>query len=500
MQLPRILSDGLDSIATHVHSDRSKRVIPPMIPMGSAAVAMAVGGFFATSALAAPPAPPQYLNQASATSFYDSAICTTTGDVWDSSFAQFVSTGLGVGTTNAYNEVAFDFNECYGGGMIDELQALNLVPASYTSASQWNQLAWGGSRDPASGGKPISYYSLQYMKSLAAGNNVLQAAKDGYNKDLVGPVVANVQGGNPIETPQYTSSGPIGDAILPGKNDPLNTVNNNQYLAVLFAGSDSDALNFNSLNQAYSTLNNLGYAKANIYILYPGGGAAANPTAAGTIAAAFGGSTVVDATAANLQAAWAKNGTFINGKTTANTQVFYWNGMEHGTYGFNALAYIQNQISNTIQAGVNYGIQLQQQFLNQLQQTYQYFTGLGITSGLDLPTIEIQSNGPVTGLTVSLDGDSLSEIGSPVDLYGNEYEYDYQLGSADMGDLESSLNDSLDVNWSGGGDPFSGIYIDNGDEPEALADAEDVPEPVSMGLIAVGGSILLLRRRRTIAE
>lgn len=78
----------------------------------------------------------EYLNQNSATSFYHSGIVTTNGVVWDTSFADFVNSGIGVN----YNEIAFAFMECFGGGgMIDELGALNLVPASYTAASRWNE-------------------------------------------------------------------------------------------------------------------------------------------------------------------------------------------------------------------------------------------------------------------------------------------------------------------------------------------------------------------------
>jgi hypothetical protein len=138
-------------------------------------------------AILAPPAPPlEYLNQNSTTWFLHSGIVTTTGTVWDTNFANFVNTGI----RNKYNETAFAFMECYGGGMIDELGALDLVPASYTSASRWNARSYAWNGDPASGGKTESTYNLHFAP--AAGGNaamtMISAATAGQAGDVLGPL------------------------------------------------------------------------------------------------------------------------------------------------------------------------------------------------------------------------------------------------------------------------------------------------------------------------
>src|ERR1700760_2712662 len=74
-----------------------------------------------------------YSNQNSATTGWHSGIATGSGVVWDTDFAKMVTGALG---TN-YNEAAFAFMQCFGGGMIDELKSAGLTNTAYTSAAAY---------------------------------------------------------------------------------------------------------------------------------------------------------------------------------------------------------------------------------------------------------------------------------------------------------------------------------------------------------------------------
>jgi len=338
----------------------------------------------ARATLVPPAAPLQYLNQNSATSFYHSGIVTTNGVVWDTNFANFVNTGIG---TN-YNEIAFAFMQCFGGGMIDELGALNLVPASYTAASQWNQPSVSGARDPAGGGLYQSYYNIPFAPAAggAAVNTMLQAATTGYNRDLVGPVINKPM---PFgETPQYTSSGPIGDSITLDRNNPNNPTKNTNYLAILFGGAVANNNNLNSLVRMYNALIARGYAANQIYVLYPGGMTPGNIVPVNA-----------NATAANLKTAWT---TVASGKTSPTTQIYYWSGPAHGQLTFDWVGFLKS-LGQSILKGITYSFNLVGSFVSQLQSIYSFYLGAPQAS-LELPFVEVATQSPASGLTAALNG------------------------------------------------------------------------------------------------
>ena len=129
---------------------------------------------------------PVYVDQNSTGTNWHSGICTSDGKVvWDSPFTWMVTNPLGL----TYEETAFGFMECYGGGMIDELLPVvgtNLDVTSFISAAKHNERAWAGTRDAASGGKRESYYNLHYSPQ-AGGATVYrhdEAGQNAYNNDL----------------------------------------------------------------------------------------------------------------------------------------------------------------------------------------------------------------------------------------------------------------------------------------------------------------------------
>ena len=159
----------------------------------------------------APAAFPEYVNQDSANTHRHSGICTSDGKVvWDSVFATLVSgcqLPVWPPPQPTYEEIAFAFMQCYGGGMIDELLTIGgngLDPASYTSAARESEKAWWANTDPASGGLRESLYNLHYSgwAGGATTHTHVEAATNGNNNDLYGPVVSN-----PLkEHPQYLES------------------------------------------------------------------------------------------------------------------------------------------------------------------------------------------------------------------------------------------------------------------------------------------------------
>src|SRR5579871_3105847 len=130
-----------------------------------------------------------FSNQNSANTFYHSGICTAgNGVIWDSQFAALANVALAA--PGNYKEIAFDFNECFGGGMIDELKPL-FNNASYTSAARWDQFSWacngfGGTIQP---GVESSYSRpWAFDQANVANLTVKQAATFALNNDLRGPV------------------------------------------------------------------------------------------------------------------------------------------------------------------------------------------------------------------------------------------------------------------------------------------------------------------------
>jgi hypothetical protein len=423
----------------------------------------------------------EYTNQNSSTTFYHSGIVTSTGVVWDTDFANIVSNAVG---TN-YNEIAFAFMQCYGGGMIDELLNKNLVFANYTSASRWDQTSW--SFDNARQGIVANYestYNIPYAPAAGGGPvtfTLQQAAVTARNNDMFGPVqnlgpvlYPGGVGGKPVvENPQYTSSGAIGDSITLHRNNPNNPTANTKYLAIVFGGL-AGATNTNSVTRISNALTARGYAGGEVRNVAPG------------------------ATAAQLQAAW----TFVKNNTTPTTQIFYWNAPQHGSLSFDFIGFIKNLLGGLPPVkGVTYNFGLTGSFVTDVLQHASNVLSLGDSNPLDAPYVEVQSASPNDGISLLLNGHSLAEVGSPFDLYGDGSEYDYRfaLSSGDLALLSTS--DTVALNWTGGATPAFGLGEINVGNLGNFVIPATVPEPTSclmllIGVGAVGGAMVVRQRAR----
>jgi PEP-CTERM motif len=416
-----------------------------------------------------------YISQDSATTFRHSGIVTSTGVVWDTTFANMVSNAIG---TN-YNEIAFAFMQCYGGGMIDELLSKNLSYASYTSASQFNECAFGFPVGP----RLLSQSTYGFAYATALGGNVnptLQsAAVSARNADIFGPVVnlgptlfpkgLTLPGGlviNPVlEHPQYTSSGPIGDNITLHQPNPMNPTKNTNYLTVLFGGSTVQPDNTNSLATITNTLNTRGYTLNQVQSIPPGG------------------------TAAQLQAAWTNVGTLTN----PTTQIFYWNGPGHGTQAFDWIGYlIKNLIGFTMPVkGDSYSFTMPSDSITGLLAQASYIRAIGDTNPLDVPYLEIQTGHQISNVSVSLNGFKLTSFdpSAGFNLLGNGTEYDYRFDLTSNVLQSLSTTEMVTLNWTGADNPsFIMGDINYGDNVPFVVPV--VPEPGSCVLLLIGLSFV----------
>ena len=443
----------------------------------------------------------QYTSQNSVATGKHSGIFTTTGIVWDTQFAGFVNAGYnsGVNQTANYNEAVFDFNECFGGGMIDELTTFGLPNVALTSASLYYEPSFSylfpGAPTNTKPAGPMNWqstYSNAYMAAVANKMPQLQAATTARTNDIAGPVsnkgfINPLTGRVALEHPQYTETSNtnaqgknIADGIvLGGQNANGNPVKNNNYLAVLFCGNDltnvptGGVSNYNSLVNTYTTLTGLGYQPQNIYILYPYTGSQAqapNGTAMSNIPL-FKGSTIVNATAGNLDSAL----TFwVADNSSPTTQVFYWNAVNHG--GKNGTN-VRAQLPPTIQNNDTYTVSVTQDFVTGLQTNYTLLTSSGDTDPTDYPIVDIQTTSPLTSpLSVDLNGDAapLTLLESN-DLFGNGTRYDYEYAMSGSDDADLSTSDTLEFSSSSPKPDLSDVYFAYGDANSIT----DVPEPAS---------------------
>lgn len=421
-----------------------------------------------------------YQSQNSKTTGYHSGIVTGadffgSDVVWDTDFAKMAYGALG----KNYNEAAFAFMQCYGGGMIDELKAADSGKAVYTSAARYSESSFYTKRDPDSDNKSESAFGIHFAP--AAGGAVKTSFKDavtvGIQKDLVGPVLKKPL----IEHPQYTGDR-IGDGIVLHQNNASNPNPNKNYLALVFGGTDDNKVmaNLNSENRMVDALTARGYAAAEMKVLPP------------------------DSTAAELKKAFG----WVAANTTADTQFYYWNNILHGALDFDVMDGVRASTGAGIQNGNLYSFQLptdeSADFLAQLQGLHDYYTAQNVTDLTLLPYFEVQSAEAITGLNILLNNRSLSAQGFS-DIYGDQsvFSYRFMLDSQDLAFLEQNFSqqtdDTLAVSWAGSLDPGL-MHVDINTGTGANAISADTPEPGPLAFLSAVLLVLGYRLRRKRAK
>jgi len=417
----------------------------------------------------------EYASQNSTKTGYHSGIVASglfggTDIIWDKDFANMVYGALG----KNYNEAAFAFMQCFGGGMIDELKSADSGNTVYTSAARYSESSYYTNKDPASGGKSESAFNLPFAP--AAGGAVKTSFKDavttGVQKDWVGPVIKKPL----IEHPQYTAD-KIGDGIVLHQNNPVfGAAPNKNYLALLFGGTEDnkDKPNFNSATRMLDALTARGYKPAEMNILAP------------------------DSTARELKNAFK----WLADNTTPDTQFYYWNNILHGALEFDVLEKVRASTGGGIQNGRLYSFQLptddSADFLAQLQNLHDYYTAQNVADLTLLPYFEVQSSDPITGLNILLNNRSLTAQGFS-DIYGDQtvFSYRFLLDSQDIAFLAQNFSQQIDetlaLSWSGSLDPGL-LHVDINTGGGANGIPLDTPEPGAFALF--GASLLAMGYRR----
>jgi hypothetical protein len=274
---------------------------------------------------------------------WTSKLATTAGPfVTDVQFAQWVRAVQGAAPAPPRVSFLAGFHQCYGGGFLTELQRQGVQKFGANSASRFFE--------PSSYDLPNnrSYftYSWFYRAINPVGSTDAMITDDGYayTRDGINPPALPPVPDNPWanwENAQYLSApaaGPPPEAIGAAANK----------FAILWVGRpDPNNKDLADLNQVYRVLNGTyGFARNNIYILY----GAFGPPAAAVPGSVGWATSDAQATAANLQAAFA---TWLNGKLAAQpAQVVFWAG-DHGSADFPILISVDNMSTGVAGSGVN---------------------------------------------------------------------------------------------------------------------------------------------------
>lgn len=423
---------------------------------------------------------PEYVDQNSSSTNIRSGICTSDGDiVWDSEFAPMVKNALinAQGQRN-YEETAFAFMECYGGGMIDELLPVcgrGSDVSSFTSASRHDGTSWYGDgialpmgplwHDPAE-----SYYN-RYYSERAGGATVYtnaEAGNYGYDNDEVGPVVQNPL----LEHPQYKFTYQLDnkiDVTLHRANIDSDTPDT--YRAILFGGSTNCWANYNSLSHTYGSLKARGYTDNEIYLMYPGN-TKPDGTALPADWAVDNGTTYQD-----MQDAW----TWMQNQATATTQVYFWSSICHGTKTEGM--YLP---PSGIEPSYAYSLDLTGDFINQVRDIFHSYEGTPDANSGN-PYFQVITSDLLTNLNVVLNNKPLAFL-DVNDHASTDHCYKFALDETDIANLLT--NSSVVFNWSGGPADFTMAGITAGDMPP-----NSIPEPATLLLLGLGAAMLRKRKK-----
>ncbi len=225
---------------------------------------------------------PAILDSESCSYFYDqlpsyaSSIVTSSGGyIYDWQLANMIN--MWIANRTGYANMVFIFNQCFGGGMIDDLkeELKGTGDAAFLSASRHDEPSWGlaDGYNPNASPKikkkgferPEGFYPKEVGEELARTGKDAPTMKELARKaemdDIKGPYGLWKKD---IERPQYTSIGK-GDSIKIGKKADGSDVKSKH--AILFAGDADSKRHWNNLDRAYKALKKHGFTDTDIIVL-----------------------------------------------------------------------------------------------------------------------------------------------------------------------------------------------------------------------------------------
>ena len=207
-------------------------------------------------------------------SYASSLVSSSGGYIYDWQLAHMIKTWI---VPKGYANMVFVFNQCFGGGMIDDLKEKlrGTGDAAFLSASKHDEPAWGladGYRPSrrsriTRGGfqKPEGFYPKEVGEEIEKTGRdaptMKEIARRAEMEDLSGPYGLWEKN---IEHPQYTSIGK-GDNIRIGKKSDGSDVASRH--AILFAGDADKKRHWNNLQRMYDALKKQGFTDGDIIVL-----------------------------------------------------------------------------------------------------------------------------------------------------------------------------------------------------------------------------------------
>lgn len=433
---------------------------------------------------------------------WSSSLSASSGpDIYDWQLANMVATWI---VPQGFANMIFVFDECYGGGMLDELeQSLQgRGDVAIMSASRHNEVSWfldaallAADRDGWSRlgfDRPTHFFGKEVVEEMArlgtAARTMEQIARDAAQADVVraggtrtngSAWGANLTGLPIVEHPQWVELGDGGDVRLGYKSDGQPVESRH---AVLFGGKADNMAHWNEIEHIHMVLAQYhGFPEENIHVLIDDGPGGTRPD--GTQAPGY-----VDGPGTRL-ALWNALRA-VGAVMSPNEQFVFWSN-NHGNRDRTSLSVMQTirEATRTLIRSPLAGVaadpspgasgtwDLDQTFLDHLLAVpgNQPYVSL-ITDGLALDTcgndLMLVLNGVSVGCSASEDIVTLDD--NP-DVDGTEFVFPV----ADESLL--GLENTIEIEWVGGADRFSeytvlGLQICSGAvavSPTPLPEEED---------------------------
>ncbi len=196
-----------------------------------------------------------------------SSIVTKSGGyIYDWQLANMIKMWIG---KKGFANMLFIFQQCFGGGMADDLIEMLDGDVAILSAAKHDEVAWGYTGE-------VNPYTKEVIKGLKEDATAKEIARNAEKNDKEGPYSSNTydeRTRKDKEHPQYVSDR-RGDNIKLGKKADGSSVKSRH--AIIFSG-DTENRHWKNIKEVYDTLKSKGFTDENIVVLADSGKTPAHP-------------------------------------------------------------------------------------------------------------------------------------------------------------------------------------------------------------------------------